>query len=91
MGILSSRWEAEHDGMQITVNRNELTKGFSLECDGRVLDQKRWSWIGVGELHGVVERDGRSVTIDVELPLSFRRAACTARIDGKPLEIKQVK
>ncbi|MBX3129856.1 MAG: hypothetical protein KF718_24280 [Polyangiaceae bacterium] len=91
MGLLSSRWEADWDGVHITVHRNEVTKGFSVEADGRTLDEKSWSLIGVGELQGTLEKDGREVNVWVELPLAFRNPKCFVRVDGKEIAVKQVK
>ena len=67
MGMLKSRWEADYQGHRFTVTRTELTRGFKLEYDGRLVDKKSWSLIGVGELDGTIETAGKTVPVHVAL------------------------
>jgi hypothetical protein len=89
MALLSCRWEADWNGHHFTVHRNEVTKGFSVEFDGRVLDERRWSLIGTGTLTGTVEVDGREVPVKVTLPLSLR-GRCDLEVDGVEVPVRQV-
>ncbi len=91
MGLLATRWEADWEGVHFTVHRNEVTKGFSLECNGHTLAEKRWSLIGVGELQGTFEHNGQSVSVIAELPLRFRKPTCTIHVDGKEVEVRQTR
>lgn len=91
MGILSSRWEAEFEGHHFTVSRNEVTKGFTLEYDGRTMNKQSWSLIGTGELHGTIEHDGRQLPVLAKLSFSFKSAEqCEILVDGKALAVKYV-
>lgn len=63
MGILSTRWEGEHQGHRVAVVRNELTKGFAIEWDGEVIAERSWSWIGHGKLTATAELGGEPVEI----------------------------
>lgn len=90
MGLLSNRWEAEWEGVAFTVHRNELTKGFSLEVNGRVVDEKTWSLVGIGTLTGTFEHGGRSVRVEVELPLAFTGPNCHLKVDGTEIPVRQV-
>ena len=90
MGILRCRWEADWNGHRFTMHRNEVTKGFSLECDGRVLAERRWSLIGTGTLSTDLDSNGQAVRVEMKLPLSFRRSACELSVDGQPLEVRQI-
>jgi len=91
MGILNSRWEADYEGHHFTVTRTELTRGFKLEYDGRVVDKKSWSLVGVGELEGKIEHEGRSVTVRASLigrlPLSNEQE-CFIQVDGKDIAVR---
>lgn len=91
MGILSSRWEADHQGHHFTVTRSEVTRGFTLEYDGRLVDKRSWSLIGVGDLEGTIELDGRSVKVHVtlfgRLPFSNEQE-CEIKVDGQPIPVR---
>jgi len=93
MGILSSRWEADYDGHHFTVSRSEVTRGFKLEYDGRLVDKQSWSLIGVGDLDGSIEIDGRTATVHVtlfgRLPLS-KEQECVITVDGKAIPVTTV-
>lgn len=94
MGILESRWEADYQGHHFTVTRTELTRGFKLEYDGRLVDKKSWSLIGVGELDGTIEHEGKSVQVHVtltgRLPLSDAQE-CEITVDGNDVPVRTVK
>lgn len=95
MGLLATRWEAEYEGHNITVSRNEVTRGFSLEWDGHEIARRAWSFVGLGELHGTAEFDGKQH--DVHVVLSFgpgllTDGTCTIKVDGKTIEdVKHVR
>lgn len=91
MGLLSTRWETDYEGVHLTVNRNEVTKGFWIEGDGRILAERRWSWIGTGDLEADLEVGGRTVRLHATLPLSFPRSRCVLRADGRDLPLRQIK
>lgn len=86
MGLLASRWEANWEGLEIVVSRNELTKGYKLTCDGKELSSKSMSLVGVGELEGQFVHEGQPrivrVTLDTE---------CTITVDGTRLAVRSVK
>jgi hypothetical protein len=82
VGRWKTRWEAAHEGHQIVVTRNELTKGFSLDVDGVEVARKRWSMAGVGTLAGTFRSGDRDVPIVVVLKLSMKRAECEVTVDG---------
>jgi len=65
MGILATRWEAEFEGHRIVVNRNEIVRGFTIEWDGQEIARRTWSLVGLGELHGSAEADGKPVDVKV--------------------------
>src|SRR5689334_19599005 len=69
MGFLTTRWEATYEGHNITVSRNEVLRGFTLEWDGRELARRTWSWIGLGELHGSADVDGKHHEVHVKLSI----------------------
>jgi hypothetical protein len=91
MGLLATRWEADFEGHRIVVSRNELTKGFALECDGHTVAEKSWSLVGVGTLEGTIEHEGRSLTVEAKLELSFVEPKCTLSIGGAAVPMRQVK
>lgn len=90
MGLLRCRWEADWNGHHFTMDRNEVTKGFSVACDGRVLAERRWSLVGIGTLTAEIESNGRTVRVEMHLPLSFRRSACNLSVDGQPVQVRQI-
>ncbi len=92
MGLLATRWEAKYEGHNITVSRNELTRGFSLEWDGHEIARRAWSFVGLGELHGTADMSGKNVDVHVTLGFGegpFTDGSCTIKIDGR--EISDVK
>jgi hypothetical protein len=94
MGLLGTRWEAKYEGHNITVSRNELTRGFSLEWDGQESARRVWSLIGLGELHGSAEHAGKPV--DVRVALEWGEGIgtdgeCKISVDGKPIDVKHVR
>ncbi len=94
MGILGTRWEAEFQGHKIVVSRNELTKGFSLEWDGDEIARRKWSLIGLGELHGSAEFEGRNHDVKVAIEwggLSEMDGHCSITVDGTDIPVKHVR
>ena len=67
MGLLGTRWEGRHAGHLVSVTRNELTKGFSVEWNGNELARRTWSWIGLGELQATAPLDGKDIVLHVTL------------------------
>lgn len=94
MGLLASRWEAEHDGHRIVVRRNELTRGYSLLWDDVEIARRIWSLVGLGELHGsAAVGDGH---VEVEAVLTFGAPSetdghCSILIDGEDIPVRHVK
>ncbi len=98
MGFITTRWEATCEGHSITVTRNEIGRGFALEWDGREIARRKWSWVGLGELHGSVDLDGRHRDIHVSLRVGKGRGkglltdgACTITVDEHPLEVRHIR
>ena len=93
MGWLTTRWEAQHAGHNITVTRNEVAKGFSVEWDGREIARRAWSFIGLGELHGTADSDGAQHEVHVSLEWGGKidDGVCKITIDGTPLEVKHIR
>ena len=98
MGFITTRWEATYDGHDITVTRNEIRRGFALEWDGREIARRTWSWLGLGELHGTVEVDGKRH--DIHLTLSagngpgkglLTDGRCRITVDGGPVEARHIR
>jgi len=94
MGLLATRWEAEYEGHALVVKRNEFTKGFSLEWDGKEIAHRAWSLVGLGELQTSAEtRDGH---VEVKVVIywggfSEMDGKCLITIDGKELPVRHVK
>jgi hypothetical protein len=93
MGLLTTRWEAEHEGHNVTVSRNEVGRGFTLEWDGREIARRSWSFIGLGELHGSADHDGGHYEVQVSLEWGggINDGICKITVDGKPLTVKHVR
>ena len=94
MGILGTRWEAEFDGHKISVNRNELTKGFNIEWDGTEIARRTWSLIGLGELHGSAVAKGKEVDVKVVIHwggLSELDGKCEITVGGQPVTVHHIK
>ncbi len=95
MGWTSTRWEASYQGHNITVSRNELTKGFKVEWDGREIAHRTWSWIGLGELHGSAELGDKHVDVHVTLDATLKDIGtdgqCRIAIDGAPIAVKHIR
>lgn len=93
MGLLGTRWEAAYEGHNITVARNELTKGFSVEWDGVEIARRAWSFIGLGELHGSAEHAGRPVEVHVALEWAGLGSdgTCKITVDGAPVAVTHVR
>ena len=87
MGLLETSWEATYQGQRITVARNEVTRGFVVECDGDRVAKQSWSLVGTGSIEGTLSLDGREVPIVVTLtPIS----KCTITIDGEDVPVERV-
>jgi hypothetical protein len=94
MGILGTEWRAEFEGHSLAVKRNELTRGFALEWDGVDIAHRRWSLIGLGELHASAEAKGRNVDVRVVIHwggLKELDGKCEITVDGKPIPVEHVK
>ena len=94
MGLLGTRWEAEFEGHQLVVSRNDLTKGFKLEWDGVDIAHRTWSLIGLGELHASAEARGRPVDVKVGIHwggFSEMDGKCVITIDGQEISVRHVK
>jgi hypothetical protein len=94
MGILASKWQAKYEGHDIVVARNELTRGFNISWDGTEIAHRTWSWVGLGELHGSAELNGKPVEISVTLKWggpSEMNGHCTLKVDGKEIPVEHVK
>jgi hypothetical protein len=94
MGFLGTEWDAEFEGHKLVVTRSELTRGFKLEWDGVDIAHRRWSFIGLGELHATAEASGRAVDVKVAIEfggLSEMDGKCTITVDGKDLAVRHVK
>lgn len=94
MGLLATRWEAKFEGHNITVGRNEVTRGFSLEWDGQELARRVWSLVGLGELHGSADVDGKHHEVHVKLTLGDKLLSdgvCEITVDGKPVEVTHIR
>jgi hypothetical protein len=94
MGLLGTEWDAEFEGHKLVVSRNELTRGFKLEWDGEDIAHRRWSLVGLGELHASAEAKGRHV--DVKVVIYWGGAAemngkCLITVDGKEIPVRHVK
>ncbi|MFO0715052.1 MAG: hypothetical protein U0353_34760 [Sandaracinus sp.] len=92
MGLLATRWEAEFEGHHITVSRNEVLRGFNLEWDGREIARRAWSFVGLGELHGTAEHEGKQHAVHVSLEWAggINDGNCRITVDGTPLEVKHI-
>ena len=99
MGLFTTRWEANFEGHKITVTRHDVPfRGFNLELDGHELSRRSWSWIGLGELHGTAEIDGKHHEVHAVLDVGegpgeslFGDGKCTIAVDGKPIEVTHIK
>jgi hypothetical protein len=94
MGLLGTRWEASFQGHKIVVARNELTRGFNLEWDGEEIASRRWSLIGLGELHASAESEGRHVDVKVAIRwggFSELDGKCIITVDGVEIPVTHVK
>lgn len=95
MGLLSTRWEANYQGHNITVARNEVTRGFAVEWDGREIARRAWSFVGLGELHGTADVDGTAYDVRVVLEWGegiLTDGACKIFVDGEPVaDVKHIR
>jgi hypothetical protein len=94
MGMLGTRWQARYEGHTIVVSRNEWTKGFKIEWDGEEIARRTWSLIGLGELNGTAEVEGKPVEVHVALEwggLKQLDGTCTITVDGQEVPVQPVK
>ena len=56
--------------------------------DGRVVGNKKWSWIGTGTIEGLIEHAGRTVPLQVKVSPPWR---CEIMVDGQPLSVTKLK
>jgi hypothetical protein len=93
MGLLGTRWEAEFEGHELVVSRNELTRGFKLEWDGEDIAHRKWSLVGLGELLTSAESNGRSVDVKVVIywgGVSEMDGKCLITVDGREIPVRHV-
>jgi hypothetical protein len=89
--LLTTRWQAEHEGHKLEISRNEMTRGFSLAWDGEQIAHRRWSLVGIGELHAsanVAGSDGGLRPVDVKIVLNVG-GECTAIVDGREVPVRK--
>jgi hypothetical protein len=94
MGLLATRWEAKYEGHHITVARNELTRGFSIEWDGQEIARRSWSFVGLGELHGTAHENGKDIDVHVTLGLGGGSwdGSCKIRVNGAEIaEVQHIR
>ena len=94
MGFLGTRWEAEYAGHALVVSRNELTRGFKLEWDGKEIAHRLWSLVGLGELHTSAEAKSGPVDVKVVIywgGVSEMDGKCLITVDGKEIPVRHVK
>lgn len=94
MGLLSTRWEAKFENHNLTVTRNEIGRGFALEWDGVELARRSWSWVGLGELHGTADVDGKHHDVKVVIEwggFSAMDGKCTITVDGQEIPVKHIR
>jgi len=94
MGILGTRWEAEYEGHKLAVTRNELTRGFALEWDGEVIAKRRWSLVGLGELHSSADVKGKETEVHVRIHwggLKELDGICEITVGGNAIPVTHVK
>jgi hypothetical protein len=91
MGLLGTEWDAEYQGHKLVVARNEFTRGFKLLWDGEEIAHRRWSLIGLGELHADTELDGKHVHVLVAIKWGGLNGECTIKVDGADVPVKLVK
>ena len=94
MGMLSTQWEAAHEGHRLVVSRNEVGRGFKLDWDGVEIASRAWSFLGLGELHGSAEADGKVFDVRVALEwagFSELDGKCTITVDGAEIPVRKVK
>lgn len=95
MGLFSTRWEAKWNGHELVVARNEFTRGFALHWDGQEVARRAWSFVGLGELHGTAEHEGKPVDVVVLLEWGeglLTDGSCTIKVNGEAIpDVKHVK
>ena len=94
MGFLTTRWEAKYEGHNLTVTRNEVGRGFAVEWDGVEIARRSWSWIGLGELHGTAEVNGKHHDVKVAIEragFSEMDGKCTISVDGTEIPGKHIR
>ncbi len=94
MGILGTEWQAEYEGHAIVVSRNELTKGFKLMWDGEDIAHRRWSLVGLGELHATAETETGPVDVKVAIHwggFGELDGRCIITVNGLEISVRHVK
>lgn len=75
-------------GHTIAVSRSELTRGFSIRWDGRLLGRRWWTLLGAGELAVEADVDGARVPVVARLePIS----QCRLTVGGDPVETRRTR
>ncbi len=91
MGLLSTRWEGEHQGHTIVVARNEIGRGFKIEWDGEVIASRAFSFLGLGELAGTANIDDQPVEVKVVISLGGLDGTCTLTVGDEEIPMKHTK
>ncbi len=91
MGLLKTRWEGSHDSHAIAVERNEVGRGFRIDWDGNEIARRRWTWIGLGELHATAEIGDRHADVLVKIEWGGINGKCTVTVDGNDVPMTLVK
>ena len=76
------------------VSRSELTRGFKLEWDGEDIAHRRWSALGLGELHASTEVQGKPAEVKVVIYWagpSEMDGKCMITVNGQELQVRHVK
>lgn len=87
VGLLETRWAATYRDHLVTVTRNEMSRGFALEWDGRPVAVKRWCLVGIGTISGEVDLDGGPVAVSAELTAGSK---CTLIVGDESVDCRRV-
>jgi hypothetical protein len=88
--LLATRWEGTYQGHQVTIARNEFTRGISISWDGTEIARRTWTLIGLGELSGSAEVAGKPVDVHVTINLDGLAGQVTLTVDGEQVLVEHV-